>query len=168
MDPSVASAFVHRQPYLFWAARASGGPRLARSGAQPDAPQPAYLGHPALGQPVGGHGWRHALLTGQPEHPLRRGEDLVGLRPGALEIEALKLVSYLDHAAGVHDVVGCVHDAVVFEQLVNPRMGKLVVGSAADDLDPQRGHLAVVDRAAERARSVYVVIGSDRLGTARG
>src|SRR6266851_9015128 len=166
MDPSVASAFVHGQPYLFCAARASAGPGLARSGAKPDTPQPAYLRHPALGQPVRGRGRGHAILPRKREDPLCRGEDLVGLRPGALEVEALKLVRYLDHAARVHDIVGRVDDAVIFEQLVDSLMGKLVVGAAADDLGAQRGHRGIVDRAAQRARGVDVGIRADQLGPA--
>src|SRR5260221_11946726 len=119
MDPSVASAFVHRQPYLLCAARASGGRALARSGAKPDTPQPAYLRHPALGQPVGGRGRGHAILPRKREDPLGRGEDLVGLRPGAVEVEALKLVGYLDHAARVDEIPGRADEAVILEQLVD-------------------------------------------------
>ena len=50
---------------------------------QPDAAQPADLGHPALGEPVGGHGRRHALGVGQREHPGGRVEDLLGARAWA-------------------------------------------------------------------------------------
>src|SRR6266700_6996721 len=127
-EPSVASAFVHRQPYLFWAARAPGGTCRARSRAEPDSPQPSYLGHPALGEPVRGNRRRYAVLPGQGQDPLRGGENLVGLGPGALETETFKLVGDLDHAAGVDDVVGRVHDAVIGEQFVHARMSQLVVG----------------------------------------
>src|SRR5690242_13673286 len=39
----------------------------AGSAGQPDPPEPADLGHPPLGEPVGGHRGRHALLVPQRE-----------------------------------------------------------------------------------------------------
>src|SRR6266581_3888770 len=139
MDPSVASASVHRQPYLFWAARASGGPRQGDSAAKPDPPQPSYLRHPALGQPVSRDRGRYALPPGQGQDPFGRAEDLLGLRPRPLEIEALEFVGDLDHAARVDDVVGRVQYAVILEQLVHARVSELVVGAAADDSCAERG-----------------------------
>src|ERR1022692_3774005 len=52
MEHSAASASVHRQPYLFWAARASGGQHRLHSAAQPDVLYSAAFGHPPLREPV--------------------------------------------------------------------------------------------------------------------
>src|SRR5262245_66476631 len=68
MARSMASAFVHRQPYLFWAARASGGTPQLRggtwSGSQPDALESPYFRHPALGKTVSSHTRHNAVLLG--------------------------------------------------------------------------------------------------------
>src|SRR5262249_5540479 len=172
MNPSVATAFVHRQPYLFWAARASSGPRqprrTRRSAGQPDAPQPADLRHPALRKTVSGRSRRYTLLPGQREDALGRLEYLTGFRLGALKVEALKLVGHLDYAARVDNIVRRVDDAVIGEQLVDSRVGKLVVGAAADDFGPQHGHCIVVDGAAERAGRVHVSVAADQLAPAGG
>src|SRR6266700_5559569 len=109
------------------------------SATQPDSSQPSYLRHPALGQPVGRCRGRHPVLPGQGQDPLGGAEDLLGLRPRPLEVEAFKLVGDLDHAARVDDVVGRVPDAVIGEQLVDAGVGKLVVGAAADDPGAERG-----------------------------
>src|SRR5262249_56688743 len=56
------------------------------SGRQPDAPDPAYLGHPPLGQPVGGHGGRHAFLLGPREGPPGRNREPFRARPCPLQV----------------------------------------------------------------------------------
>ena len=81
----------------------------------------------------------------------------LALRP--LEAEAVQLVSHLDDAARVHQVIGRVDDAVVGQHLLDARVGQLVVRPAADDLgagSPECGHGVVVDGTAEGARRVDI------------
>src|SRR5690349_25143934 len=50
----------------------------AGSAGQPDAPEPANLGHSPFGQPIGGHRGRHALFIRQREDLLGGHVDLLG------------------------------------------------------------------------------------------
>src|SRR5215472_9796893 len=114
-------------------------PGLVRGSAgQPDAPEPANLGHPPLGQPVGGHSGRHALFVRQREYLLGGHVDLLGPHAGPLEVETSPLVRDLDDPARVDQVVGGVQDPAVGEHLLQPGMRELVVGAAADDAGGQR------------------------------
>src|SRR4051794_13629053 len=127
--------------------------------AEVDTAQTAYLGHPTLGEPVGGDRRRHPLVVGEAQDLPGGVEDLGGPQLGALEVEALDLVGHLDHAAGVDHVVGRVEDAAFLEELLDARVGELVVGTAGDHLGAQGGHGVVVERAAEGAGRVDVDIG---------
>src|SRR5215470_2253973 len=151
VDLSAPQASVHRQPYLFWAARASTAGRQAASATEPDAAQPADLRHPPLRHPVSGDRGRHALLLREREYLLRGVEDLLGPGLGPLEAEAVELVGDLDHASRVDQVVGRVDDAMLLEQLLHAWVGELVVRSAADHPGPQGRYGLGIDRAAERA-----------------
>src|SRR5260370_10666912 len=111
-----------------------------RLGRQPDAPQPADLGHPPLSQPVGGHGGRHAFLVRQREDLLGRDVDLFGAHAGPLEVETGPLVRDLDDPARVDQVVGGVQDAPVGGHLLRPGMRDLVVGATAADAGGHSRH----------------------------
>ncbi len=75
----------------------------------------------------------------------------------------MELVRDLDHAAGVHHVVGRVEDAPVGEVLLDARVGELVVGRAADHLRGQHADGLVAEGAAERAGRVHVqALGADQ------
>src|SRR5215469_2509309 len=171
MDRSMASAFVHRQPYLFWAARAAGGTAqmrsLTRSAWQPDTLESTYFGHSALRETVSSHTRRNVVLVGDREYLLCRGEDLFRPQPCSLKAEAFEFIGDLDHASGVNDVVRRVQDAALDELVLDRLVGQLVVRAAADDARPQAGRGLVVERSAERTGRVNVDLAADQVVAAR-
>jgi hypothetical protein len=64
----------------------------------------------------------------------------------------VSLILDLDHATGVHQVVGGVEDAALDELGGDPGRGQLVVRTAADDLRGQHADCLLVERAAEGVR----------------
>src|SRR5260370_36432549 len=136
MVRSPASAFVHRQPSLFWAARASGGSadgQPGRSSCQPDPLELSYIGHPTLGKSASGHTRGNVVLVGDREDLFRGLEYLRRPLFCSLKAEALELVSHLDHTASVDHVIGRVHDAALAELPLHRGVRELVVRSPADD-----------------------------------
>src|SRR5712675_1602398 len=108
-------ACVQIQPYLLCAVSASAGceqgglTRInscpapagragqgAASAAQPDPPQPAYLGHPAFRQAVGRDRGRYALGAGEREDLPGCAEDLLRPGLGPLEVEPAPLIVDLE------------------------------------------------------------------------
>src|SRR5260370_7152324 len=81
----------------------------ARSGPQPDAPEPAHLGHPPLRQPVSGDGGRHVLLAGDREDLLRGVEDLRCPGPGTLEAQTAPPARTLDNTPAIAPVLAPLH-----------------------------------------------------------
>src|SRR5260370_29256867 len=98
-----------------------------RSAWQPDALEPAYFRHSALGKAVSSNTRRNTVLVSDREYLLRRGEDLLRSQLSSLEAEAFELIGNLYQPAGVHDVVGGVQDAALEELLLDSRVGQLVV-----------------------------------------
>src|SRR5204862_4296995 len=74
----------------------------------------------------------------------------------------------VDDATGIRQIVRHEHDAAYCQRCVVPRLGKLVVGTAANDAATQAAYGRVIHHRAERRRGEDIdVLGADFFGCDR-
>src|SRR5918998_539467 len=130
----------------------------------------AYGGYPLQRQGVCGDVGRDAVAFGDGDNaanPVLYPHDALGR---AALVVALQLVSDVDEAAGVYDVVRGVEYAAFVQILAVGRLGEHIVGAPGDDAATHRRDGHVVEYGAEGARGEDVardaqdLIGVDRFG----